>query len=151
MQHDVSNTRVRLVYALVILACWSTPTLCQTTEDVNATYLNFDIDTFRPIFAEHTDGEISIDEMYHAKFCVPEGDYRQALRDLIESAADGEFTDGLVRLKLTGLYEDPVFIDTQGGVRIGGLDGAQHKLSEVQFTYLRALVNAIARWNPCSD
>lgn len=114
-------------------------------KDVIIFYLSFDVDTYVPATIE------SIEKEATCRF-VLRGDARAAmtLRRAVENAGEGDFDDRVVRVKASGLVEQTVFIDVDGGVLLG-TGGAERRLGEGDFTTVKALLESLAKEEGCGE
>lgn len=114
-------------------------------KDVIIFYLSFDVDTYVPVTID------SIEKEAACRF-VLRGDSQAAstLRRAVENVGEGDFDGRVVRVKASGLVEETVFIDVDGGV-LFGTGRAERRLAEGDFTAVKALLESLAKEQGCDE
>lgn len=128
---------VRLI-TIQILVISSFAYAGENRNDVLVYYKPFNIDTFVPVTMKN------IDEKAHCKLSFPaSSDVVKALSYLITSADNGEFSDMLVRLKVSSADGVNMFVEQDGSVFFSD-SNRTGRLSPENFIVLRALMESIA-------
>ncbi len=114
-------------------------------ENLVVHYLRFGTQTYHPVTKDVIEEEASCRlEISKASY------YAKSLLHFIEAAADGRFSDRVIRLKLIGVGESVIFIDDDGGVFLGEGENPR-QFSEVEFIHVRALMDAIGEAEGCLE
>lgn len=111
---------------------------------VRIIYLSFDVDTYAPVTPE------SIESDATCRIEISRGEYvGQSLAHLFEDVGPGAFSSKVVRMKISGLTEGVIFVDTEGGVLLSD-SGVERQLSATSFTHLKALMESLAGPRRCN-
>lgn len=88
-----------------------------SNEKVKFFYISFDVET---IIA------ITIENIERSANCVFELERTSSvatqLANSVKRAEEGQFQNGIVRLKVIGLFENTLFVDKQGGLRFANME-----------------------------
>ncbi len=112
------------------------------TGKIKIFYLPFDIGTYLPVTPDN------IEEQAKCVFILPSSDeVVLRLKNIIESPHQkGDFIYKLVRLKIDGLYKDPILVDMEGNC----IESKEQvfKLSEKDFSDLKNLTTKLEKQRP---
>jgi hypothetical protein len=115
-------------------------------QDVTIFYFSFNLSTYIPITVDSLEKYPTI-----CRFIVPgSGKEADILRRALANSTKGKFDNSVVRLKASGLVEQEVFIDMDGGV-LFGRGGVEKRLSESDFKSVKALMHSLAKEHGCAD
>ena len=114
-------------------------------QEVTIFYIPFNVHTYVPVTID------SIEKNAACRFVVPRtGKEAGSLRRDLENSTKGKFDNDVVRLKVSGLVEQEVFIDMDGGV-LFGRGGEEKRLLESHFTSVKALMKSLSKDHGCDE
>jgi hypothetical protein len=117
----------------------------KSMQEVAIFYIPFDFQTYIGITTD------SIEKNAICRFSISSGSKEAvSLRQTLGNSTIGKFDNDVVRLKASGLVEQEVFIDMDGGV-LFGRGGVEKRLPDNDFKTLRTLMESLAKQHSCDQ
>ena len=118
-------------------------TLAEDHMPLHVFYLHFDVETYAPVTTR------TIETAARCRFDIdPTSPDGKLLLELLGAPAVGGFDDAVVRLKIVGLTEGPVFVAKEGGILWEDL-GRRGSMGDEKFGRLRNLMEGLSRAHRC--
>jgi hypothetical protein len=112
-----------------------------TMDDMIIYYLSFDVETFLPV------GVDTIEKEADCRFVVAiDSDVAGKLNALFSRELRGQFNNEVVRVKVIGPSDDPIFVDRDGGILRGTREG---RLTSTAFDDLRSMLDEMGHRQGC--